>query len=213
MFVKVLQRDKLNGRTDTPWRAHLGLSDGVGSEWRALYKPPLIKRAADLQRRVLHGIIAVNAFVSVINSDVGHVCEFCPHREIVFHCFMECFRLLPLFVMLEQIFGLFGEFFSQHMFILGYRYSQKKKGKCQLLNFIVGRAKMAVYLSRRNKIETAVDDDAVFVFVKILKARLKIDFKYYRMMKDLEKFSSVWCYKHVLCSCVDEELFFGHVLR
>ena len=56
------------------------------------------------------------------------------------------------------------------MFNLGYRYSQKKKDKCQLLNFIVGSAKMAMILSRRNRIETAVDDDAVFVFVKILKA-------------------------------------------
>lgn len=58
-----MRRDKLNGKADTPWRAHLGLSDNVGPEWRALYKPPLIKRAADLQWRVLHGIIAVNAFV------------------------------------------------------------------------------------------------------------------------------------------------------
>ena len=45
------------------------------------------------------------------------------------------------------------------------------------------------------------DDDAVFVFVKMLKARLKIDLNYYRVMKDLETFCSVWCYKHVLC-CV-----------
>ena len=63
---------------------------------------------------------------------------------------------------------------------------------------------MAIYLRGRNRIETAVDDDADFVFVKILKAYFKIDFNYYRMMKDLEKFSSVWCYKHVPCTVVDD---------
>ena len=44
---------------------------------------------------------------------------------------------------------------------------------------------MLVYLSKRNRTETAVDDDAVLLFVKMLKARLKIDFNYDRMMKDV----------------------------
>nr|WPK86629.1 NLRC3-like protein isoform_X6 [Sebastes schlegelii] len=86
---------------------------------------------------------------------------------------------------------------SKRVFILGYRYSQKSKDKCQLFNFILGTAKMAVYLSRRNRIEKAVDDDDddddavfVFVFVKMVKAHLKIDFNYYRMMKDLDRFST-----------------------
>lgn len=54
-------------------------------------------------------------------------------------------------------------------FILGYRSSQRNKDKWQLLNFIVWRTKMLVYLSRRNRTETAVDDDAVLLFVKMLK--------------------------------------------
>ncbi len=58
-----------------------------------------------------------------------------------------------------------------------------------------------------------MDDDVVFVFVKMLKARLKIDFNYHRMMKDLETFSSLWCYKDVLCCVVNDELFFGSGLR
>ena len=49
------------------------------------------------QWRVLHGIIAVNAFVSVINSDVRDGCPFCYIRETIFHCFMECERIKPLF--------------------------------------------------------------------------------------------------------------------
>ncbi len=28
-FVKILNKDKLNGRADTPWRAHFGLDNEV----------------------------------------------------------------------------------------------------------------------------------------------------------------------------------------
>ncbi len=71
---------------------------------------------------------------------------------------------------------------------------------------------MAVYMSRRNKVEGSTDDNAVFVFVKMLKARLKIDFNYYRLMNDLEKFSNIWCYKEVLCSVVENNLIFKNML-
>ncbi|KAK3536234.1 hypothetical protein QTP86_000133 [Hemibagrus guttatus] len=52
--VKVLNKKKLSGRVDTPWRSVLGFNDDIKPEWRALYKPPLTKRAADLQWRILH---------------------------------------------------------------------------------------------------------------------------------------------------------------
>lgn len=81
-----------------------------------------------------------------------------------------------------------------------------------LKNFILGRAKMAVYMSRRNKVEGFTDDDAVFVFVKMVKSRLRIDFNYYRLMNDLGKFSIIWCYMDVLCSIVENNLIFKSVL-
>jgi len=86
----------------------LGLLDGVGPEWRSLYKPPLLKKVADLQWRVLHTAVAVNSFISVLNPDVNHDCPFCTLRETVFHCFMDCCRLVPLFAMLEDLFKTFG---------------------------------------------------------------------------------------------------------
>jgi len=49
-------------------RARLGLIDGVGPELKALYKPPLMKKVADLQVRVLHTTVAVNSFISVLNT-------------------------------------------------------------------------------------------------------------------------------------------------
>ncbi|KAK3561290.1 hypothetical protein QTP86_030692 [Hemibagrus guttatus] len=39
-----------------PWRSVLGFNADIKPEWRALYKPPLTKRAADLQWRILHDV-------------------------------------------------------------------------------------------------------------------------------------------------------------
>ncbi|KAK3570108.1 hypothetical protein QTP86_011293, partial [Hemibagrus guttatus] len=62
--VKVLNKKKLSGRVDTPWRSVLGFNGDIKPEWRALYKPPLTKTAADLQWRILHvdaGMVAAPA--------------------------------------------------------------------------------------------------------------------------------------------------------
>ncbi|KAK3565998.1 hypothetical protein QTP86_024206 [Hemibagrus guttatus] len=54
--VKVLNKKKLSGKVDTPWRSVLGFNADIKPEWRALYKPPLTKKAADLQWRILHEV-------------------------------------------------------------------------------------------------------------------------------------------------------------
>ncbi len=54
---------------------------------------------------VLHGIIAVNAFISILNPTVQDKFPFCIDRESIFHCFTaHCERLRSLFVLLETIF-------------------------------------------------------------------------------------------------------------
>src|SRR4029434_7885297 len=146
--VKVLNKQKLNSRVDTPWRRKLNLDDNVKPAWRALYKPPLTKKFADLQWKILHGIVAVNSFVSVINPAVDDKCPFCVERETVFHCFMECERLGSLLCRLQLIFRAFKVVFTKNCFIFGVMCMQKKKSQCQLLNFITGQAKMAIWISR-----------------------------------------------------------------
>ncbi|KAI4877205.1 hypothetical protein NFI96_007830 [Prochilodus magdalenae] len=47
--VKAINRRRLDGRADTPWRRELGLHGDTKPEWRVLCKPPLTKKAADLQ--------------------------------------------------------------------------------------------------------------------------------------------------------------------
>ena len=70
---------------------------------------------------------------------------------------------------------------------------------------------MFVCLSRRNRTETAVDDDdddAVFMFVSV-ESSFKTRFELLQNDERCVKFSSVWCYKHVFCCVVDDQLFFG----
>ncbi|KAJ4920723.1 hypothetical protein JOQ06_022553, partial [Pogonophryne albipinna] len=57
--------------------------------WRLFYKPPLNKRSGDLQWRILHGALGVNAFVSKINPTVSSECPFCTQRETITHCYLD----------------------------------------------------------------------------------------------------------------------------
>ncbi|KAK0145749.1 Transposon TX1 uncharacterized protein [Merluccius polli] len=212
LLVKVINRDKLKGRADTPWRVHLGLNPGVGPSWRSLYKPPLTKRVGDLQWRILHGAVAVNGFVSILNPSVDEKCPFCSLRETVFHCFLDCSRLQALFAFLKRLFYMYGVVFTKHMFILGFMYRQKQKAKCQLLNFLLGQAKMAVYLSRKRKLEESLDCDAKTILIRMIKSSLMVDFNYYSLMKDLVSFEKVWCVADCLCSVKEEKLLFAHIL-
>lgn len=197
-LVKAFNKKGLHGRVDTPWRDVLKISKNVKPEWRALYKPPLAKRVGDLQWRFLHGIIAVNAFISVLNPGVGQDCPFCFERETVFHAFMQCLRLKPLFDVLRSIFNCFNE-----------EFSVQPEQECQLLNFILGKAKMAIYVSRRDKIELKRDNNVEKVFTALVKARLSIDFRFYKTMESLTVFEGIWCHKGALCSVVEEELKFA----
>ncbi|KAI4881398.1 hypothetical protein NFI96_030494, partial [Prochilodus magdalenae] len=204
--VKAINRRRLDGRADTTWRRELGLHGDTKPEWRVLYKPPLTKKAADLQWRVLHGIVSVNSFISVLNPGVSHECPFCLDRETVFHAFMWCFRLRPLFQVLQNVFTGFSLVFTPQAFIIGTAYIRSQRSKCQLLNFILRQAKLAIYVSRKNKMSQSSDHDATQVFTRLVRARVKVDFNYYRSMKDLDSFKLVWCSEDVVCSVEEDEL-------
>lgn len=210
--VKVFNKKSLESRVDTPWSAALKLNSGVRPEWRALYKPPLAKRVCDLQWRILHGAVAVNAFVSVINRNVSQECPFCYQRETVFHAFTLCLRLEPLFCMLKDVFGAFSEDFSTETFVLGFKYVKKRQNVCKILNFILGQAKMAIYITRRNKVEQQPGTNVIALFPALVKARVLVDFRFYELMQNLETFKDVWCVKEAICTVKENELHFSHIL-
>ena len=82
----------------------------------------------------------------------------------------------------------FGEIFSSKIWILGQKYSVAQRVKSQLLNFLIGQAKLAVYITRKNKIEGREGQHVVIVFKNMVKARVMFDFKFYKLMNDLESF-------------------------
>lgn len=212
-FVKIINKNTLKDRADTVWRDKLGVVEEIKPEWRVLYKPPLTKRAGDLQWRILHGAIAVNAFVTKMNPTINDNCPFCSQRETVFHCFMNCDRLSPLFDLLDFLFSLLGISFTKQCFILGFKYSKLQKYRCQLINFIVGQAKMAIYISRRNKIEQRNGQHIVAVFKNMFKSRILVDFNYYKLMNAINVFKIEWCSDVGMCTVLNDELFFIHELR
>lgn len=69
--VKSFNKKGLYKTVDTPWCAVSEMGKNVRLEWKALYKPQLTQRAGDVQWRILHFIIAVNAFISVLKPNVG----------------------------------------------------------------------------------------------------------------------------------------------
>ncbi len=211
--VKVFNRKVLNNRSDTPWRSVLGLSMDCRPEWRALYKPPLPKRGGDMQWRILHGVIAVNAFISLVNPEISSDCPFCMQRETVFHAFMYCCRLRPLFNVLERFFKSFNEDCSMQMFICGFKYVRRRASECQLFNFVLGQSKMAIYVSRRNKVENISGQDVLMVFANLIKSRVIIDFNFFKAMNDLSSFETKWCSRNVLCSVCEGMLFFASFLQ
>lgn len=152
----------------------------------------------------------MNAFVSVLNAGVDQECPFCSSRETVFHAFMHCQRLRPLFAMLLRLFFKFNESFSLEIFIFGFKYVQKYRFKCQLLNFLLGQAKMAIYVSRKRKVEQDVNIDILIVFSTLVRCRILIDFHFHKSMKILDVFEEKWCYSNVLCAVENEKLQFAH---
>ena len=199
--VKVLNKQQLKNRTDTPWREHFKVHSEIKPVWSMLYKPPLTKNTGDLQWRILHGIVAVNALVSVLNPGVSNGCPFCTERETIYHCFAQCSRLVSLFRTLSVLLISVGEAFSKQMFIFGFKYGKKKKKKGRLLNFLIGQAKLAIYLSRKEKMDGGQRCDCLIAFKNLVKARVLFEYKYYEKIEDLDVFKNIWDYEGAFFFC------------
>lgn len=139
--VKTASFKDLHERCDTKWREKLAVTDYIFPSWRLFYKSPLPKHSGDFQWRILHCVLATNVFVSKMNLNVLPFCHFCNNLEMVFHVFIECSRLVPLFALLEMISVGLGFDFNKILFIYGCRYSKVNKERCTVANFIFGQAK------------------------------------------------------------------------
>ncbi len=160
----------------------------VRDRWRVLYKPPIEKRTADLQWRIIHRAIATNRHVAHLNPAVGEECSFFRVEETVEHLFLRCSRLGSLFRLLNVWFRGFGEF-SNEAFIGGLKYKVVDRGKVCLLNYLIGTAKLAIWKTRKNKELELGSVDAEL------------------MLKGMVKGRTIWGINEVLC-VIDDGVFF-----
>lgn len=116
----------------------LKVEDSKKPLWCVFYKPPLNKRSGDLQWRILHGAIAANSFVSKVKKGASELCPFSQETETIFHMFLECKHLEPLFVMLESVFENCGVGWSPLAFLLGAGYTKKRGFKMEAAKFCGG---------------------------------------------------------------------------
>lgn len=152
--------------------------------WRALYKPPIEKRTADLQWRLIHGAIATDRHVAHLNPAVGGECRFCGEQEDLEHLFLKCGRLQEFFNFLKDLFKEFGEDFSDRIFIGVVKYKYSMRRMTCLLNYLLGTAKLSIWKMRKNKGEQLGTTEVEMMFRKLVGGRLKIEFAYYKLVNN-----------------------------
>ncbi len=82
---------------------------------------------------------------------------------------MYCERLKPVFDMLEELFNSFNVMFSMKLFICGFKYVRSRRQKSHLMNFLLGQAKMAIYVTRKEKFDMNINKSLVAVVSKLVK--------------------------------------------
>uniref|UniRef100_A0A3B5PV23 Reverse transcriptase domain-containing protein n=1 Tax=Xiphophorus maculatus TaxID=8083 RepID=A0A3B5PV23_XIPMA len=208
--TKLLNKRTLQKREVSVWDSKFG---GQKTHWRTLYKPPIKKRTGDLQWRILHGAIATNSFLSVISPGVLNECPFCKMSESVFHVFIDCARLTSFFNLLSTFFSFFHMVFSNAVFINGVHHSKTTSFKSRILNYLISEAKMAIYITRRDRMQAGPQFDAVTLWKVNVKARLRLEFCFHRATGNLSGFLSLWGFKNVLCTISDQkDLFYNKLL-
>lgn len=89
----------------------------------------------------------------------------------------------------------------------------KKLKKCQLLNFLIGEAKMSVYLTRRDRLQGGPTLDVVTLWKNNVKPRLRLEFSFHRLTENLDEFEQEWVHEELLCPVTNRELMFAPFLH
>ena len=164
------------------------------------------KRTGDLYWRIVHGALAPNRYLAHLDPSMEDSCPFCLETETVYHLFVQCPRLGEMFRQLRGWFNSLGEGFSYSSFIFGPRYCARRKAVHQLINFLSGTAKLAIWKTRKNRVRGQGSEDVVSMMAGLVAARLRVEFSYYKMTEQTEVFVSTWGVSDVLCSVRDNLL-------
>lgn len=71
-----------------------------------------------------------------------------------------------------------GEIFVPARLIFGPKYSRSKMRSHVLLNFLFGQAKMAIWLSRKSKLNNEGSTDAISILKGLIKSCISIKYSY-----------------------------------
>ncbi|XP_026107809.1 uncharacterized protein LOC113079801 isoform X1 [Carassius auratus] len=149
----------------------------------------------------------------VMGSDVtsGKICY-------KIHAFIQCSRLTPLFAVLNHIFNYFNECEYLKPQINAFIEKQSRKYQCQLFNFILGHAKIAIYSERKAKNDLRVCNDLNAVYTNYFKSRILIDLNYFCILycwiklvavvhcNKVASNLSLWFRAHVQTECCEERV-------
>ena len=207
--VKVSHLRSLAGLAASRWAGVFDQGVSPRGCWRSLYKAPIDKRTGDLQWRIVHGAMATNRHLAHLDPEVEEGCPFCGEGESLQHLFLLCPRLGGLLGLLRVWFQGLGIDFTDHLFIFGPRYAVKDKAVHVLVNFLSGKAKLAIWRTRKNRILGRGPVDTVLMVGGLLAARLRLEYTYYNLVQDLDTFKNLWGIGGLLCDVGEE----GLVLR
>ena len=201
--VKVLNCRSLEGVRESRWTEVFGSDYSPSGSWRVLYKPPVEKRMADIQWRIIHGALATNRYRAHLDPSTEGGCPFCSLPETLEHLVVSCPRLADTFKQLQEWVGGLGEAFSLPLFVFGPKYVARKKHTMVLMNFIFANAKIAIWISRKNKMAGGGWTDPLLCLRGLVAARLRVEHAFFTLTDNLEGFRAVWGVGQVLCSLGD----------
>ncbi|KAL6469061.1 hypothetical protein MHYP_G00225850 [Metynnis hypsauchen] len=194
--VKVLHRTSLDGLKESRWLGLLAPGSSPQGSWRSLYKPPIEKRAGDLQWRIVHGAVATNRHVAHIDPTIGSECPFCGREEDVEHLFLHCIRLTGLLNLLKAWCCDLGILLTDSLYVFGPKYVAAYREKLCLLNFLIGQGKLAVWLTRKNKLQRSGTLDPELMLRAAVRISLRIEYAYFKTTHNLPAFQRVWGQEH-----------------
>ena len=154
----------------------------------------------------MHGAIATNKHVAHFDPMRGEYCQFCGEVETVEHLFLTCERLEGVLRIVQGWCSGLGRDFSRELYTCGPRYKYVKRRKVCLLNFLFGQAKLATWKSRKNKRLGKGSFEAGDIVLGLVAARLRVEFTYYKLVRNLSQFVSVWGINGMLCEVEEGNL-------
>lgn len=137
-------------------------------------------------------------------------CSFCSLPLFhIYHIFTQCFRLAPLFTLIEGLLGNLGFVFNKTLFIFGCEYSRVDRQQCTVANFIIGHAKFVIWKSRRLAAERR-NINILQLFTALVESRIRVEHRFFQMTNNLLEFEFKSCANRaLLVLCEDGEIMFN----